>query len=51
MDERYVEGSVEGCPERIAEDDPDDEEGFLRGLWEAGDERGFVPEALKGGWR
>jgi hypothetical protein len=28
--EGYVEGFVEGCPERIGEDDPD-EAGFLRG--------------------
>jgi hypothetical protein len=29
--EGYVEGFVEGCPERIGEDGPD-EEGFLRGI-------------------
>jgi hypothetical protein len=44
----YVEGFVEGCLERIGEDDPD-EEASLRGLWEEGDERGFVLEALKDG--
>ena len=44
LDERYVEG----CLERIGEDDPDEED-FLRGLWEDGDDRGFVLEALKGG--
>ena len=44
LDERYVEG----CLERIGEDDPDEEE-FLRGIWEDGDDRGFVLEALKGG--
>jgi hypothetical protein len=48
LDPAYVEAYVEGCPERIGEDDPD-EEGFLRGAWEDGDDRGFVPEALKGG--
>jgi hypothetical protein len=49
LDEGYVEGFVEGCPERIGEDDPNEEE-FLRGVWEEGDDlRGFVPEALKGG--
>jgi hypothetical protein len=48
LDERYVEGFVEGCLERIGEDDPD-EEGFLRGIWEEGDDREFVLEALKGG--
>jgi len=39
---------VEGCLERIGEDDPHGE-GFLRGIREEGDERGFVPEALKDG--
>jgi hypothetical protein len=48
LDERYVEGFVEGCLERIGEDDPDEAE-FLRGVWEDGDDRGFVLEALKGG--
>ena len=28
-----------------------EEVGFLRGIREEGDERGFVLEALKGGWR
>jgi hypothetical protein len=41
--------SSRGCPERrIGEDEVPDEEGFLRGVWEGGDDRG-VPEALKGG--
>ena len=48
MDERYVEGFVEGCLERIGEDDPHEED-FLRGIWEEGDDRGFVLEALKDG--
>ena len=48
LDEKYVEGFVEGCLERIGEDEPDEEE-FLRGIWEEGDDRGFVLEALKGG--
>jgi hypothetical protein len=48
LDERYVEGFVEGCLERIGEDDPDEEE-FLRGIWEEGDDRGFVLEVLKDG--
>ena len=39
---------MEACPERIGEDDPK-EEGFLRGLWEEGDDRGFVLEALRDG--
>ena len=49
LDEGYVEGFVEGCLERIGEDDPDGE-GLLRGIREEGDDdRGFVLEALKGG--
>jgi hypothetical protein len=44
LDEKYVEGALE----RIGEDAPD-EEAFLRGIWEEGDDRGFVLEALKGG--
>jgi hypothetical protein len=44
LDERYVEG----CHERIGEDDSE-EEGLLRGIWEEGDDREFVLEALKGG--
>jgi hypothetical protein len=34
--------------ERIGEDDPNEEE-FLRGVWEDGDDRRFVLESLKGG--
>jgi hypothetical protein len=40
---------VEGCPERIGEDDDPDEEEFLRGIWEDGDDQDFVLEALRGG--
>jgi hypothetical protein len=47
LDGRYVEGFVEGCLERIGKDDPH-EEYFLRGIWEEGDDREFVLEALKG---
>ena len=36
------------CPCWIGEDDPHEEE-FLRGIWEEGDDRDFVLEALKGG--
>ena len=43
-----MEEFVEGCLERIGEDDPD-EEAFLRGIWEEGDDRHFVVEALKDG--
>ncbi len=45
LDERYVEGFVEGCLERIGEDDPEDED-LLRGEWEEGD-REMVLEILK----
>jgi hypothetical protein len=48
LDQRYVEGFVEGCLERIGEDDPDEED-FLRDIREEGGDRGFVLEALKGG--
>jgi hypothetical protein len=48
LDERYVEGFVEGCMERIGEDDPDEED-FLRGIREEGDDREFVLETLKDG--
>jgi len=44
-----VEMYVEGCLQRIGEDEGPDGEAFLRGIWEDGDDRGFVPEALKGG--
>ncbi len=48
LDPAYVEGFVEGCLERIGEDDPDEED-FLRGIWEDGDDRDFVLETLKSG--
>ena len=43
---RRCPACVEGCLERIVEDDPH-EEASLRGLWEEGDDRDFVLEALK----
>lgn len=46
LDPRYVEGFVEGCLERIGEDSTDEED-LLRGLWEEGNSRDFVLEALK----
>ena len=50
LDERYVEGFVEGCLQRIGEEDDPKEEGFLRGIREEGDDhRGFVQKALKDG--
>ena len=48
LDPAYVEGFVEGCLERIGEDDADEED-FLRGFWEDGDDRDFVQETLKSG--
>ncbi len=45
LDERYVEGFVEGCLERIGEDGPHGED-LLRGEWEEGD-REMALEALK----
>ncbi len=48
LDPAYVEGFVEGCLERIGEDDPDEED-FLRGIWGDGDNRDFVLETLKSG--
>lgn len=48
LDPAYVTGFVEGCLERIGEDDPDEED-FLRDIWEDGDDRDFVLELLKSG--
>ena len=36
LDEKYVKGFVEGCLERIGEDDREREH-FLRDLWEEGE--------------
>ena len=46
LDERYVEGWVEGCLERIGEDDPDEEQLF-RDLWEDETQREVVIESLQ----
>jgi hypothetical protein len=46
LDPAYIEGFVEGCLERIGEDDPDEEELF-RDLWNDEGERETVLEALK----
>lgn len=48
LDPAYIEGFVDGALERIGEDDPDEED-FLRGIWEDGDDQDFVVEALKSG--
>jgi hypothetical protein len=46
LDERYVEGWVEGCLERIGEDDPDEEQLF-RDLWDDEIQREVEIESLK----
>ena len=43
-----VKGFVEGSLGRVGEDDQNEED-FLRGAWEDGDDRGFVLETLKSG--
>jgi len=47
-DEEFMKGFVEGCLERIAEDEPQEAD-FLRNLWEGGDEedKASVLEMLK----
>jgi hypothetical protein len=46
LDPAYVEGFVEGCLERIGEEDPDEEQLF-RDLWEDEGERETVLDVLK----
>ena len=46
LDEKYVEGFVEGCLERIGEDDAEGED-LLRGMWEDDSEKETVLEILK----
>jgi hypothetical protein len=46
LDPRYVEGFIEGCLERIGEEDPDEEQLF-RHLWEDEGEREAVIECLQ----
>jgi hypothetical protein len=46
LDPAYIEGFVEGCLERIGEEDEAYED-MLRTSWEEGDDREFVLEALK----
>ncbi len=48
LDRVYVAGFVEGRPERVGEDDPDEEDS-LEGIWEDSDDRAFVLETLKNG--
>ena len=46
LDERYVEGWIEGCLERIGEDHPEEEQLF-RDLWDDDTQREVVIESLK----
>ncbi len=46
LDPAYVEGFVEGCLERIGEDDPEEEQLF-RDLWEDETQRDLVVDSLK----
>jgi hypothetical protein len=46
LDEKYIEGFVEGCLERIGEDYPEAELLF-RDLWEDETQREVVIESLK----
>jgi hypothetical protein len=45
LDPHYFEGWVEGCLERIGEEDPE-EEGLFRDLWEDETQREVVIESL-----
>ena len=46
LDPHYVDGWVEGCPERIGEDHPE-EELLFRDLWEDETQREVVIESLQ----
>jgi hypothetical protein len=46
MSPRYVKGFVEGCLERIGEDDPEEEQ-ILRDLWDDEKQHEVVIESLK----
>ena len=46
LDPAYIEGWVEGCLERIGEDDPDEKQLF-RDLWDDETQREVVIESLK----
>jgi hypothetical protein len=50
-DEEYVRGFVEGCLERLLDQDEPEESDYLRDLWENGDEedRGYALRRLKEG--
>ena len=46
LDPKYIEGFVEGCLERIGEDDPEDE-ALFRDLWEDEGEKETVLQVLQ----
>ena len=46
LDPKYLEGFIEGCLERIGEDEPEDE-ALFRDLWEDEGERETVLQILK----
>jgi hypothetical protein len=46
LDERYVEGLAEGCPNRIGEDDPD-EELLFPDLWDDETQQNVVIASLQ----
>jgi hypothetical protein len=46
LDEKYIEGFVEGCLERIGEDDAEGED-LLRDMWEDDSEKETVLDILK----
>ena len=46
LDPNYIEGFVEGCLERIGEDDAEGED-LLRGMWDDDSEKETVLDILK----
>jgi hypothetical protein len=48
LDRKYVEGFIEGCLERIGEDEPEDE-ALFRELWEDESERETMLMVLQAG--
>jgi hypothetical protein len=46
LDEKYIEGFVEGCLERIGEDDAEGED-LVRDMWEDDSEKETVLDILK----
>jgi hypothetical protein len=48
LDPKYIKGFVEGCLERMSEDEPEDE-ALFRGLWEDEGERETMLGILQAG--